>query len=171
MSAKKKLAIYGIASLLTLVASFEGRLLVANYDPVGIPTLCFGHTAGVKIGDRATPEQCEELLAEDLLAANTVVDSCVTVPLNANQRSALVSFAYNVGHGRAGVKDGLCVLKNGQPSTLRRLLNTRNYTAACNQLINWTFGKGQHFAGLKKRREKERELCLTPVEVEASHAP
>ncbi|HHP7177414.1 TPA: glycoside hydrolase family protein, partial [Pseudomonas aeruginosa] len=51
-----------VAIASALVAAHEGRSLVAYVDPVGIPTICEGITAGVRLGDRATPQQCDALL-------------------------------------------------------------------------------------------------------------
>nr|WP_254045836.1 hypothetical protein [Paenalcaligenes hominis] len=39
-----------LATAVTLVATWEGRSLIAYADPVGIPTICEGYTHGVKMG-------------------------------------------------------------------------------------------------------------------------
>lgn len=145
-----------------LVATFEGYRPSAYRDPIGIPTICFGHTAGVRLGQSRTRTECEALLHADLVEAQATVERCVSVPLTENQRAAFISFAYNVGPGRTGVKDGFCVLKNGrQPSFLRRL-NAGDYAAACEGLLAWTGaqGAGGPLRGLVRRRRDERDLCL-----------
>ncbi len=43
-----------IAICVGCVASFEGLRTIAYRDPIGIPTVCFGETAGVKLGDKIT---------------------------------------------------------------------------------------------------------------------
>ncbi|MER5172677.1 glycoside hydrolase family protein, partial [Thioclava kandeliae] len=43
-----------IALAITTIAPWEGRELRAYRDIVGIPTICFGETEGVKMGDVAT---------------------------------------------------------------------------------------------------------------------
>lgn len=150
--------------LVPLVAGFEGVSYVAYRDPVGIPTACFGHTAGVKMGQRFTEEECKGLLIEDLNAANAILDRAVKVPLADEQRIPFLSFIYNVGPGKRGVKDGFVVLKNGNPSTMLRKLNAGDYRGACEEFPKWG---GAKIAGIKvtlpglvTRRAKERQLCL-----------
>ena len=145
---RRRLAAAGIAAAIPLVATFEGLRRTAYLDPVGIPTACFGATQGVRLGQSYTAEQCRDLLARDLLLANSDVDACVRVPLTENQRTALVSFTYNVGRG------AFC------GSTLVRKLNAGDYVGACNELPRWVYAKGVKLPGLEKRREQERAVCL-----------
>ena len=78
MSLRNKIAIGALTGVLgmtgALVTWFEGRSLMAYLDPVGIPTICEGVTLGVKLGDRATPAQCDQLLQRELRVALTAVD-------------------------------------------------------------------------------------------------
>ncbi len=161
---RQRLAVAGIAGALSLIATFEGTFYAAYLDPVRIPTICRGHTAGVQPGQIATPQQCDDYTVQDLLKAKATMDSCLRMPanspLNDNQRAAFTSFVFNVGHGMAGVNDGFCVLKNGRPSTMLTLLNSGNISAACNQLPLWNTANGKVYPGLTKRRAAERELCL-----------
>ena len=131
------------------VAGAEGLRTVAYKDPVGIPTVCFGETLGVKMGDAFTPEQCRQMLGSRVEEFGRGVDACVKVDLPPARKAALVSFAYNVG------TDAFC------KSTLVRKLNAGETVAACNELMRWTMAKGIKLPGLVKRREQERELCLT----------
>lgn len=129
------------------VSGFEGLRQYAYKDPVGIPTICFGETKGVKLGDRKTLEECKDLLIESLMIANKAVESCVKVPLSDNRHAALVSFTYNVGN------TAFC------NSTLVKKLNAGD-ADACDELLRWTKAKGIQLPGLVKRREAERQLCL-----------
>lgn len=161
---KTKLVGIGLAAAMLLVPVYEGLRLKTYLDPIGIPTDCFGHTGkDVVMGATNTLVQCNEKLYADLLTANKVVDSCVTVPLNGNQRSAFVSFAYNVGGGRKGGKDGFCILKNGAQPSFLRALNKRDYTVACNGLLQWVNAAGKPLRGLVLRRGSEVALCLKGV--------
>jgi len=46
-----------------LVVHFEGYVPHTYADPVGIPTICYGHTGSdVKPGTVATQEECQKLL-------------------------------------------------------------------------------------------------------------
>lgn len=139
----------GFAAALSLVAYFEGERLAAYYDPVGIPTVCFGHTATAKIGQTKTREECRDLLAEDLYKSWAAVDRHAKVPLTDGQRAAFSSFVYNVGEGAFA------------SSTLLRKLNAGDYVGACNELPRWVYAKGIKLPGLVKRREAERQLCLS----------
>jgi lysozyme len=130
------------------VAGFEGLRTSAYLDPVLIPTICYGETKGVRMGDRATVDECQGMLADSLEIANKQVDSCVRVPMPDTRRAALVSFAYNVGGGN------LC------SSTLVRKLNAGDTVGACNELPRWNRAKGFVLPGLTKRREAERQMCL-----------
>lgn len=136
------------AIAVTCVSGFEGLRTVAYADPVGIPTICFGETKGVRMGDRATVEKCKGMLAESLQIANRQVDSCVSQFLPDTRRAALVSFTYNVG-GQA-----FC------SSTLVRKLNAGDTRGACNELSRWTRAKGIELPGLAKRRAAERAMCM-----------
>ena len=151
MNLRHKIAIGAVTGVLgmtgALVSWFEGRSLVAYLDPVGIPTLCEGITQGVKLGDRATPEQCDQLLQRELRIALNAVDRQVHVPMPDTRRAALGSFVYNVGEGQFS------------RSTLLRLLNAGDVRGACAQLSRWVYAGGKQLGGLVNRRAAERELC------------
>jgi|GEM_PF-762716 len=156
-------AALGLAA--ALVGGFEVRdhdhpNLLSYQDSGGIWTDCYGHTRGVKPGTVATKEQCDAWLAEDLKIAAFTVDLCITVPMDASKRAALISFAFNVGPGAAGVKDGLCMLKNGRQPIVRRAANAGDWPRACNALLEWTTAGGVELRGLVKRRKAERDLCM-----------
>lgn len=127
--------------------------LVAYKDAVGVWTICWGHTAGVRPGQRATKAQCHEYLQKDLEAAQSAVRRLVKVPLSQPIFDALTSFVLNVGEG------------NFARSTLLRKLNSRNYAGACWELDRWVYGKGtkEPLRGLIVRRADERNLCLRGV--------
>lgn len=143
-----------------LVAYYEGYVPNSYADPIGIPTACYGHTGPeVRLGQRYTRAECEALLAGDLAAANTIVHRCITVAMLPHQEAALTSFAYNVGAGRKGVKDGLCELRNGRQPYIRRMANAGQWAQACAGLMDWTSANGIKLRGLVKRRAAERAMC------------
>lgn len=160
----KKLLGYGLGGAIALsgaylVAPFEGKSNPAYVDPVGILTICYGETKNVKRGDYKTDEECLESLAEDLVSHNKILMSVVKVPMTEYQHAAFLSFLYNVGPGKKGVKDGFVHLKKtGNPSTMLRKLNQGDYEGACNEFNNW-MQKGQGLAGIEKRRKKEMAMC------------
>lgn len=148
----KKGALGGAAAVMLIAAPFvgdwEGLRTSAYLDPVGIPTICYGSTQGVKIGQEKTVQQCNELLQTELLEYYKAVDDGITVPLPPARAAALTSFAYNVG------------IANFNRSTLRRLMNEGKTRQACDELGKWVFAKGMKLRGLVRRREAERQLCL-----------
>ncbi|WP_416675740.1 lysozyme [Egbenema bharatensis] len=134
---------------LRLLKSFEGLRLQAYLDAVGVWTIGYGTTAGVRPGMRITEAEAEALLQRDLARFEQAVSQLITVPLNEDQYSALVSFTYNVGEGALS------------GSTLRRLLNQRDYLGAADQLLRWNRGDGgRELPGLTRRRRAERALFL-----------
>ena len=151
MNLRNKIAIGALTGVLgmtgALVSWFEGRSMMAYLDPVGIPTICEGITQGVKLGDQATPAQCDQLLQRELRIALTAVDRQVRVPMPDTRRAALGSFVYNVGE------------RQFSSSTLLRLLNSGDVRGACAQLSRWVYAGGKQLAGLVNRRAAERELC------------
>lgn len=134
---------------LELVKQFEGLRLSAYICPAGVPTIGYGSTKGVKMGDCITKAEAEALLIQDLERFEKAVNKAVKVPLTANQFSALVCFAFNVGIGAF------------QDSTLLRVLNQSDYAAAANELLRWNKGGGKVLPGLTRRRQAERALFLT----------
>jgi len=136
----------GIAT--PLIKHFEGQRLVAYSDVVGVPTICAGITEDVKLGDVATPEQCDQRLQADLRRRLAGLQGCIHKELTPNQWAAVLSFAYNVG------VPAVC------GSTLVSMINAgASPSQWCAQLDRWVYAGGQKLAGLERRRAAERELC------------
>jgi GH24 family phage-related lysozyme (muramidase) len=129
--------------------------VTAYFDPVNIPTIGYGHTHKVTSADVdvkvISPKEAEELLRGDLKTAEDAVSNLITVKLNDNEFSALVSFTFNVGAG---------ALKN---STLRKRLNRGdNRTSVANEEFRkWVKAGGRVLQGLVRRRRAERDLFLS----------
>lgn len=140
------------AAGLTLIKEEEGLRLSTYRDPVGIPTVCYGHTGPeVRMGQRYTQEQCEAILLKDIEEHKAGLKRCVTAPLNQNQQDALTSFAFNLGVGAT------C------KSTLVRKLNAGDYAGASAEFPRWVYAKGERLPGLVRRRAREQRLFNTPV--------
>jgi len=142
---------------LELIQRHEGLRLKAYLCPAGVPTIGYGSTRGVKMGDEITRAQATELLMADIERFEDAVRRAVEVTLNQHEFDALVSFAFNVGAGAL------------QRSTLLRKLNAGDRQGAADELLRWTRGGGRVLPGLVRRREDERALFLTPVQEEPSH--
>lgn len=139
-------AVIGLAT--PTVMLYEGVVLTTYADPVGIPTLCYGHTgADVVPGRVADLPECKALLQGDLAKALDGVGQCIRVPMHPHQAAALVSFTYNVGTAN------LCA------STLARKANAGDWPGACKELDRWIYAKGIKLSGLVKRRAAERAMC------------
>lgn len=144
---------------LSLIEQWEGLRLTAYADSGGVPTIGYGHTGpDVHLGQTIDAAQATAFLSEDLDYAQHVVDEVVTVPLNDSQYGALVSFVFNVGAGKAGVKDGFAVLKNGKPSSLLTAINTGNVAAIPTLWRQWDHVNGVVNEGLLNRRSAELGL-------------
>lgn len=121
---------------------------MAYLDPVRVPTICYGHTEGVKLGQTKTDEQCADMLADELGDYMRIVEKYAKSPMPDTRKAALTSFVYNVGH------------HNFRKSTLLKKLNAGDTVGACNELPRWVYAKGVRLRGLELRREAEKELCL-----------
>jgi lysozyme len=129
-----------------LIKTFEGLHLTPYLCPSRIWTIGYGHTRTVRSGLVITQAQADQLLDEDLRLYERAVVRLVTVPLNDNQFSALVCFAFNVGCG------------NFESSTLLKLLNRGWYEQVPAQLMRWNRANGEVFGGLSRRRAAEARL-------------
>ena len=140
------LSISGIALIGLLVA--EGYRDTA-YIPVAgdVPTIGFGTTNNVRMGQRITVTQALNSALVDVQKFEGAMKRCVTVPLHQYEYDAYVSLTYNIGEG------AFC------RSTLVRLLNKEDYSGACKQILRWNNFKGKPLRGLTVRREKEYKMC------------
>ena len=141
-----------VAICVTCVAGFEGLRTAAYADPIGIPTICFGETKGVTLGQRASVDQCKGMLADSLAIADQGVSSCVRTYLPDERRAAFVSMTYNIGVG------------NFCSSSLVRKVNVGDVRGACDEMLRWNRAGGVVLPGLTKRRAAEREMCLKGIE-------
>ena len=149
---KKRLAVAGLSlsavGLLT-IAKWEGFSDHA-YIPVpgDVPTIAFGSTEGVKMGDTITVPKAIERLYRDTGKAESAMGRCVKVPLAQCEYDAFTSFAFNVG------TEAFC------SSTLVKKLNAGDYSGACQELKRWVYVDGRRVQGLVNRREAEFRLCM-----------
>jgi lysozyme len=145
---------------LQLIKHFESFSPVPYLCPAGLPTIGYGHVIQKTeaVYGRITEPQAVQILVRDVAGFEAIVTRHVRVQLNQGQFDALVSFAFNVGAGAKGKKDGFVTLKNGQPSTMLKLLNAGEYAQAADEFPKWIYGGGKKLAGLVRRREAERKL-------------
>lgn len=140
---------------LALIRSSEGLSLKAYLCPAGKWTIGYGHTEGVTSGMVIDMAAAEALLAADVAELARHVDELVTVALTTNQRSALLSFVYNVG------------VKAFARSRLLKTLNSGNTAAVPAELKRWVYSRGRILNGLIVRRAREAALWAREPTMEA----
>ena len=120
------------------------------YIPVAgdIPTIGFGTTENVRLGDKTTPTKALTRAMSDVQEFEGALKSCVKVPLHQYEYDAYISLSYNIG-SRAFCN-----------STLVKMLNAGDYTGACKQILRWDKFKGQTLRGLTIRRQAEYAKCI-----------
>lgn len=171
-----------VASVLALTTSSEGKSYRAYPDPGygwQVPTICYGHTKGVKRGDVATEAQCQQWLKEDMAKAMQEADKYIKATVTRKQASVLADFQFNTGglggsqiaaKLNAGDCKGAAIQFNAAPMLDKRtkmpivwmgkpiidretgtiLLNTGEY------IKKWTTSNGIPLGGLIKRRNWNR---------------
>ena len=136
----------------SIAKPFEGLRLAPYHDPVGYPTVGYGHLlsrtpwAPLDTWPSLTEEQAEAWLQNDMRNALASVRRLITAPLAPAQEAALVDFAFNCGGG------------NLQASTLRRVVNRREYEEAPKQFMRWVYARGRKLRGLVRRRAAEVQM-------------
>jgi len=143
-----------------MVKNFEGFVPNVYNDPIGLPTVGYGHLcrqpkcAEVTFPIPLTEADATNLLRSDMRSAEECVSSAIDdkISLNENQYGALVSWAFNVGCG------------NVRSSGLIRRLNAGEdpNTVAREELPKWRNAGGKPSNGLVLRRGKEAAFFQVP---------
>lgn len=132
------------------IGGWEGLRTKAYRDVIGVPTICFGETRGVKMGDTYTVDECKAMLGDALVEFEAGMRRCLSAPDRIPDKPyvAFLSLAYNIGNG------AFC------KSSIARYANAGNLKAACDSLLLYTRAGGKVVQGLVNRRKEERKLCL-----------
>ena len=133
---------------------FEGLRKEAYYDAAGVPTIGYGHTKGVRMGDVISEYWAEMFLKADLYDVEKQVDS-LGLDLNQPQFDALVSFAFNLGFYKLKTSTLLKTIKEG--GSMRAIKK---------EFKRWVYAGGQKLKGLERRREWEARRFFEPDEME-----
>jgi lysozyme len=149
-----------------LIKDFERFRAKPYLCPAGLWTQGWGHTSGVRPDSPPVTEaQAEALLADDLAEVERLIAKHVRAPLTQGQYDAFASILFNVGPG-SRQKDGIIVLKSGEPSTLLRKLNVGDYAGAAAEFLRWNKARQDgalvELGGLTRRRLAERALFERP---------
>ena len=133
---------------------FEGLRKEAYYDAAGVPTIGYGHTKGVRMGDVISEYWAEMFLKADLYDVERQVDS-LGLDLNQPQFDALVSFAFNLGFYKLKTSTLLKTIKEG--GSMRAIKK---------EFKRWVYAGGKKLRGLERRREWEARRFFEPDEME-----
>jgi lysozyme len=149
----------GIAALTLSAAAFGALVGFEGYSeraiiPVAgdVPTLGFGTTKGVKLGDSIDPVRAVNRALIDVSKFEGAAKRCITVPLHQHEYDAYIQLSYNIG------PTAFC------NSTLARKLNALDYAGACAEILRWDRFQGRPLAGLTARRLAEHQLCRGRVQ-------
>lgn len=118
----------------------------------------YGHAEGVKKGMTITRAEAERFLARDIAQCEGAVSRTVTVPVTANEFSAMVALCYNIGAPKFAA------------SSVAERLNAGDRKGAADAFLMWdkgtVEGEKTELAHLKARRETERALFLSGAPAE-----
>lgn len=124
--------------LIEAIKGFEGFRAEAYKCPAGVWTIGYGHTGGVKKGQRVSKARAEELLRQDLRSAEASVDK-LDVARTQGQYDALVDLTYNCG--------------DMSGSTLvRKIREGAGKDEITKEFMRWVHSDGKVLPGLIKRR-------------------
>lgn len=139
-----------VAAAAALLMAWEGLRTTAYPDIIGVWTICYGHTHGVRPGQKATVAECDEKLFAEVQQVDAALTRCGIPATPIGPRVAALSLAYNVG------APTFC------KSTMARLMREGAGAGACPELRRWVFAGGKRVQGLVNRREDEYKVCMLP---------
>jgi lysozyme len=142
-----------LALTIQLIGGHEGLRTKSYRDVVGVWTECYGHTVGARAGLVFTKAECDKQFGEDLLVYEQQMRSCLDNPDSIPIKSyiAFLDTEYNIG------KSAFC------NSSIAAAANTGNIAVACDRILRYTMAGGRRIAGLVRRRQETRAICLQGV--------
>lgn len=128
------------ATLIAAIKKFESCVLTAYQDAKGVWTIGYGHTAGVKKGDKITYYQAEQFLREDIAKFEAEANKCKRISTQ-GKFDAILDFIYNCGPA------------NFNSSTLKKYIECGKATWEIQeQFLRWVNSGGKKLGGLVSRR-------------------
>lgn len=124
--------------LIEAIKGFEGFRAEAYKCPAGVWTIGYGHTGGVKKGQRVSPARAEELLLADLRSAEESV-SRLGVARTQGQYDALVDITFNCGD-------------MSKSTLVRKIREGAGKDEITKEFMRWVHSDGKVLPGLMKRR-------------------
>lgn len=153
----------GIAALVLSAMGLVGLVGDEGWAPVAtiptkgdVPTVGFGTTGGVKLGDKIDPVSALKRAMKDVNGYEGALKRCVFVPMSQEEYDTYVQFSYNIG------SSAFC------SSTVVKELNAKHYVSACNHILDWKMAAGYDCStpgntrcyGLWTRRVAARNACM-----------
>lgn len=137
-------------ALLDFLKGWESLRLKAYLDAVQVPTIGYGRTAGVRMGDTCTAEQADKWLREEVDETWHAIDHGIHQTLAQHEMDACTALSFNIGVGAF------------LSSTLLSRLNNGDFGSAADQFLKWCKGGRplRTIPGLAKRRAAERAMFL-----------
>lgn len=139
-----------LATIVTLaaqmIAPWEGLRTTPYLDPVGILTVCYGHTGKDIERRKYTPAECMAIMQKDV-ATHAKALECAGDGYKVREGAAFVSLAYNIGVA------GFC------RSTAAKRAQAGDYAGACEAMSRHIKAGGKVLQGLVDRRAYERAIC------------
>lgn len=135
---------------ISLIKSFEGCRLEAYQDVVGVWTIGYGHTYGVRAGAKISLREAEDMLVLDLKRFETFVRG-LGVSFSDHQVDALVSLAFNIGMNALE-----------KSTLLKRIRQNAPIAEVEAQWKRWVYAGGRVLPGLVARRVAEFDLYCKP---------
>lgn len=126
-----------------LIKDFESLQLNAYLCPAGVWTIGWGHTNGVKKGQRISEAQANDYLVEDIAPIERQLNR-LGINFRQEQFDALVSWIFNLGWG-----------KFKSSTLLKKIQADASDQEIAAEFIKWVYSGGKILLGLKRRRVAE----------------
>ncbi len=133
------------------IKKFEGLRLKSYQDIVGVWTVGWGSTKGIKPGMDITLEQATDFLKSDILPCEIAVTKLTNGKLNQSQFDSCVDLSFNCGIGAFS------------RSSILRLINEGNLSEAAEHFQDFDHAGGKVVAGLLARRLWEKNHFLGKI--------
>lgn len=146
------LSALAFVAILTRESYTETAIIPTKGD---VPTVGFGTTGGVKMGDKTTPVKAVQRAMADANQFEGALKRCVGVPLHQAEYDLYVDLSYNIG------SSAFC------SSTIVKRLNNQDYSGACDAILLFKYAAGydcstpgnKRCAGLWTDRLRVHALC------------
>lgn len=135
-----------IALATAMIAPWEGKVNAPYRDPVGVLTVCYGHTGADIEQRRYSDAECLQMLEVDV-KTHAAVLNCAGGGYKLREGAAFVSLGFNIGVA------GYC------KSTSAKRARAGDYAGACEAMSLHIKAKGKVLPGLVDRRAYERAVC------------